>query len=119
MNLAIAAVKQGMPKAEAARRYGVPRVTLINKVSGKSPAVRKMGPEGFLSSSEESILVKWIRQSAAHGFPVSKNQLLDSVQHLICKLKRKVPFKGNRPGKFWFKLFTRRHPDISTRMSQN
>jgi hypothetical protein len=42
MNAAIDAVLKGMPFKKAANTFGVPRSTLVYKVKGYSPKVRKM-----------------------------------------------------------------------------
>ena len=53
------------------------------------------------------------------GFPITKAELLDSVQHLIEELKRQNPFVGNRLGKTWYNAFLKCHPSIAIRMAQN
>lgn len=113
MTGALQAVQNGSPVAEAARRFGVPRVTLMYRFKGKIPVERKMGPSSYLNKNEEETLVKWVMECATTGFPVTKEQLLNSVQHLVIKLKRNTPFKNNRPGRYWIKLFLKRHPELS------
>lgn len=119
MQLAIDAVHSGMPVATAAKRFSVPRITLMYKVRGKTPRYRRMGPDTVLTKEEENILVQWIVTMAKAGFPITKPELLDSVQHLIEELKRENPFVGNRPGKTWYNAFLKRHPNIGIRMAQN
>ena len=41
------------------------------------------------------------------GFPVTKEQLLDSVQLLIKQLQKEDPFMNNRSGCHWYELFIR------------
>ena len=53
------------------------------------------------------------------GFPIGKNQLFDSVRHLMVELKRSNPFTNNRPGISWYISFLKRNPEISTRAPQN
>lgn len=53
------------------------------------------------------------------GFPVTKNQLLDSVQQFIIKLEKTTPFTNNRPGKHWYEEFLRRHLELAIRIAQN
>lgn len=119
MNLAIDAVLRGMPVATAAKRFSVPRITLMYKAKGKSPKTRRMGPDPVLTNEEEYILEDWILTMAKAGFPITKSELLDSVQHLIQELQRKNPFLDNRPGKTWYNAFLKRHPVIGIRMAQN
>ncbi|KAJ8930403.1 hypothetical protein NQ314_016798 [Rhamnusium bicolor] len=56
---------------------------------------------------------------AKAGFPIGKNQLLDSVRHLMVELKRPNPFTDNRPGKSWYISFLKRNSQICTRIPQN
>ncbi|XP_054263526.1 uncharacterized protein LOC128986934 [Macrosteles quadrilineatus] len=116
---AIEEVKNGRSIKAAARDNNVPRSTLQNKLSGKSPKERRMGPEAVLNKTEESILVKWLFTTAKAGFPVSQQQLLDSVQHLLKDLKRKNPLKDDRPGRSWYLGFCKRNPSVSARIAQN
>ncbi|CAK1586979.1 unnamed protein product [Parnassius mnemosyne] len=119
MRRAIEAVKRGEAVSAAASKYGVPRITLRNKVTGISPAVCSMGPGTIFTVQEEQILVKWLFALADRHFPISREQLLDSVQQIIIKDNRKTPFTNNRPGKTWYQAFLKRHPEISERTAQN
>lgn len=123
MQNAIVAVKSGMSCSEASKKYEVPRVTLLYKVQGKFKD-KKCGCESYLNSEEERLLVNWIGTMGKAGFPVTKNQLLDSVQRLVKDLKvknpeREFPFAGNRPGRHWYESFLKRNPEISLRTAQN
>lgn len=91
----------------------------IIKKTGKNPIARKMGPNTILSKEEENWLVTWIIHIGNRGFPVTKDQLLDSVKMLIKKLKRESPFKDDRPGRHWYEAFLKRHPQLSLRTPQN
>ena len=55
---AMKAVQNGMAKREAARRYGVPRSTLSDKISGKYRDGKGMGRDTFLSTAEENMIVE-------------------------------------------------------------
>lgn len=96
MKNAIEAMAGGMKCRKAARTYGVPRTTLLYKYKGKHPIIRKMGPQTVLSPSEEKLLSQWIIHMQDHGFPITKRQLLDSVQRLINETNRQTVFKNNR-----------------------
>ncbi|XP_049886788.1 uncharacterized protein LOC126381335 [Pectinophora gossypiella] len=119
MGLAMEAVRRGESCSSAAKKYGVPRMTLRNKVTGKSPATCSMGPSTILSRDEESLLVQWLLAMADRHCPVGKEQLIDSVQHILKTDKRENPFTNDRPGRKWYNLFLNRHPEISERLSQN
>lgn len=117
---AIEEVRKGQKISTAATKHGVPRITLRNKITGKSPIDRNPGPSTVLTHVEERLLVRWILFMAGKHFPVSKDQLLDSVQKIIAdKNLDSCPFPNNRPGKKWYASFLKRHPDLAERTSQN
>lgn len=83
VNNAIIDIKNGSSILGTSKKYGIPRSTLNDKLKGKVPIEKKMGPPTILSSEEEDILVKWVVHCAESGFPVTKYQQLDSVQKLV------------------------------------
>lgn len=119
MQSAIAAVREGRFKIrEAGRHFGVPHSTLINKVKGRVPEVRKMGRDTYFTSHEENLLVKYIIASAKKGIPIKIKTLLETVKKILDDDKRVTPFKNNRPGKKWVTLFCNRHPEITERKAE-
>ncbi|KAJ4429219.1 hypothetical protein ANN_26222 [Periplaneta americana] len=98
MEKALNDVGMGMPVATAAKIHKVPRITLLYKYKGKSPKSIRMGSELILNE-EEGLLSKWILSVAKAGFPITKVELLDSVQHLIKELYRPNPFVDGCPGR--------------------
>ncbi|KAI5636428.1 DDE superfamily endonuclease domain-containing protein [Phthorimaea operculella] len=119
MAKAIEAVEKGASAYSAAKIFNVPRTTLLDKISGRSAVDAKKGPDPVLTAQEETHLKNWLIFMADSGFPVTKNQLLDSVSILVQKLQRKNPFTGNRPGRHWYEGFIKRHPEIGQRVAQN
>ncbi|XP_051168142.1 uncharacterized protein LOC127285953 [Leptopilina boulardi] len=119
MLAALKDVENGMTLSAASKLYNVPRTTLWDKYHGRSPVERKMGPECVLSKEEETLLVQWMFDVGKCGFPVTKEQLLDSVQLLVKELKKSTCFTNGRPGRAWYDAFRKRHPEISQRVSQN
>lgn len=120
MQQALVAVKQNNVSIKAAaKQFNVPKTTLYYKVKGKYPEIRHMGPRTNLLEEEEKIIINWMFKSADGGFPITKSQLLDSIEMYIKKLNRSTSFKDGRPGAKWFKLFMKRHPEVSPRMTQN
>ncbi|KAK9688121.1 hypothetical protein QE152_g35770 [Popillia japonica] len=97
INNAIEDVLRGTPVATAAKKHSVPRATHSNKAIVKTPRYRRMGPESILKKDEEDLFVDWIVTIAKVGFPITRPELLDSVQQLIQELQRENPFSGNRP----------------------
>lgn len=109
---------------EAGRKYNVPHSTLINKLKElregnvESITERKMGPATILTKQEEVLLCNWIKALATKGIPIDKSELQDTVSEIIRNDGRDNPFTNNQPGEKWFKLFMRRHPDISQRHTE-
>ncbi|KAK9721450.1 CENP-B N-terminal DNA-binding domain [Popillia japonica] len=107
---AINAVQNGMSCAAASVQYKIPRITLLYKIKGKY---------SVYCAEEETILSNWIIQVGKTGFPITKDQLVDSVALLVKTLNRKTNFTSSRPGRHWYEGFMRRHSHISKRMTQN
>ncbi|KAG6446114.1 uncharacterized protein LOC115440951 [Manduca sexta] len=116
---AIEAVKKGSNVLRAAKKYGVPRITLRNKITGISPMVCGMGPPSILKKEQEEMFVKWLNDMSDRHCLVGKEHLLDSVQQFVIDEKIVNPFTNDRPGKKWFYSFLKRHPGISERLSTN
>lgn len=112
-------IHNGASISESARKFDIPRSTLSEKRSGRLPTEHRMGPPTILSSEEEALLVKWIFHVGEAGFPVTKDQLLDSVQMILNKSKRETIFTDNRPGRKWYEGFRRRHPSVAEKKCQN
>lgn len=72
-----------------------------------------------LLNEEENTLVEWIFYLSHKGFPVTKNQLLDSVQMLIKSLHRETIFVNDRPRRHWYEGFLQRHKKLAKRISEN
>ncbi|KAK9882549.1 hypothetical protein WA026_021896 [Henosepilachna vigintioctopunctata] len=67
----------------AAKKVGVHRVTLLNKVKGKTPMKRKMERKCYISDDTEALLVKWVEAMVKQGFQIDKDNLQDSVKKLL------------------------------------
>lgn len=118
--LAISAVRNGHSSIrQAERNYNVPHSTLINKLKGRTPETRKMGPATILTAEEEEVLVRWINASANKGFPLNKNLLCETVKDIVNTDGRPNPFKDGLPGYKWFNGFLIRHPEVSRRHAES
>lgn len=81
---ALDAVRDGMKVAKAAITFNVPRSTLRNKLSGRAPeSSGKVGQSAVLGDAAEELLVKWVKSCAKTGFPINKENLLDSVEKIV------------------------------------
>lgn len=52
-----------------------------------------MGPSTYLTIAEEDALETWILHMSQSGFPVTKDQLLDSVEMIVKKCSGKLHFQ--------------------------
>lgn len=115
--LALSSIEQGMSVNKASKMFSIPRSTLQDKKFGSHQ--RPSGATAVLSIDEENLLINWIIDLGAQGFPVTKDQLLTSVSKLIINIVRENKFKNGVPGRHWYEAFLNRHREISTRITQN
>ncbi|GAB0086526.1 HTH psq-type domain-containing protein [Sergentomyia squamirostris] len=115
---ALSSVRNGVSVRKTSRNFGIPASTLFDKLSGKTQEEKYAG-QTVLSIEEEKRFVEWIHKRAEMGFPVTKDELKDSVALYVKLRKTKNRFKNNRPGRTWLKNFLKRHPDVAKRTPQN
>lgn len=102
----------------AAKQYGIPRSTIINKLKGVRSSVFG-GPRVF-SPQEEEGFKNHLMKLAEFGFPVTETDLRFCIKNYLSKIGRLVPkFKNNMPGQDWVKSFLDRHPMLTTRFASN
>ena len=119
MDAALKEVREGrMTCFAASTTFGVPRSTLRDKLSGRSPEGRQMGPNPVLTRAEEASLTTFCIKLLKCGFPINRNDLLDIVQKVVKEDKRKTPFTDDRPGKYWFYGFLQRNPQLTERFPE-
>ncbi|XP_012939228.2 uncharacterized protein LOC106012062 [Aplysia californica] len=95
---------------QAAQTYGVPRSTLMDKLSGKYPVKRVA--HTVLTEEEETKLVKWVVACARLGDGKDREQLCRAVQGILNSEGRQTKFTNNKPGFCWYKAFMEKHEDI-------
>lgn len=115
---ALELIKQGTSIYQASRQFNIPETTIRNKRDGIYEN-DTCGVQPVLNIQEEKRVVDWVHYLGKCGFPVTKEQLLDTVAALVKNLERPNPFKDGRPGKNWFLGFLKRHPTLSKRVAQN
>ena len=103
----------------ASKAFNVPYATLHSRIKGKYSINVKPGPKSIFSKEEELELIKGIFHASQSGFPLTKEDLLESVQNIVLKTNRTTPFTKGRPSKHWYKAFLRKNPDLSEKMYQN
>nr|CAI5841273.1 unnamed protein product [Callosobruchus analis] len=75
-----------------------------------------MEPATILTKEEEDELVIWILNKAKLGFPLSGEDVKDSIQNVLKQCPR--PFKDDQPGEKWLTLFLNRHPEVVKRNAE-
>ena len=109
-----------MSKKKAARTYGIPRTTLLDKLAGRVPEEpTRPGPVPILTTGEEEVLVNYCNLMAEIGYPLKREQLKKEVKRVLDADGRKTPFKDNRPGNYWFRAFIGRHPELTERKAMS
>ena len=116
VELALSAMKDGsLSLRQASSTFGIPKSTLALYKSGKSQIGIKPGQVPILSADEEKALVEYVLHMSRIGYGRTKEQLQDIVHEILKKDGRPNPFKNDRPGDKWWKLFVKRHPMLSLR----
>lgn len=116
---AIKAIKNGMLALKASKVFGVPHSTLRHKIAGWSPlSSGHVGPQAALGNEVENQLEEWILEIARMGFPITKEQLLDSVQKIAEAGEIETPFHNGRSGRRWYNSFMKWHPKISCKKAE-
>jgi len=115
---ALEALREGQSYRKVAEQFSIPIATLF-KNHKQLQKKNKPGPPTVLSDQKEKDIEDWIIYRSKTGIPVTKNELLDSVQTYLIDIKRENPFIDNRPGRHWFESFKKRHPNIVKRTAQN
>ncbi|CAG4988713.1 unnamed protein product [Colias eurytheme] len=118
LDAALMAITNGASVYETSKKFGIPRTTLRDKRDNKY-SNEKCGVQTVFTKDEERQLIDWIHYLGRLGFPVTKDQLLETVSKLVETLNRPNPFKDGVPGRHWFQNFLKRHPTISRRVAQN
>ncbi|XP_059614990.1 uncharacterized protein LOC132260703 [Phlebotomus argentipes] len=122
MRVALKAIDDGMPVTTAAKHFQIPRSTLRNKITGKSP-METPGHRGYhsaLGRETEDEIVRWVLSVASAGFPVTKDGLQTTAEKIILSGSVFKPdeFKNTRPSKRWFYSFLQRHPEVGQKRAE-
>lgn len=106
---AIRAINNGMSQSEAARRWGIPRPTLVGRLKGRSARKEAFKSLQRLSSVQERHLAGWILTQDTIGLAPTHNQ----IRELAAKV---ASSNGDlRPiGKNWLEGFLHRNPEVKT-----
>jgi hypothetical protein len=89
-------VQMGWSVAKAAREYGVPRITLMDRLKGNHKT-GVIGRPRALSAVEEDVLVDLLVLMGEFGYPVSKPSLREMVKGYLDK-RRDSRYGFFKPG---------------------
>ena len=109
MEKALIAVESGMSIRRAAELHGIPRSTLHDHVSGRVKDLSRPGPQPYLSSSEDELVV-FLLKCAKMGYPHTRQQILAIVQQILDD-KGVVALVTNG----WWERFRKRNPCLTLR----
>ena len=102
-----------------ARKYSVPRRSLIDHVSGRVVHGKKPGPSTAVSESGEQALVSYLQYMAARGFPLTSKMVRAFAWAIAIREGTSNRFPEGGPSANWFTRFRRRHPQLSLRKMDN
>ena len=118
MRDAMQAVQDGMSQHKASETYGVPRITLRDRLANIHP--RSLGGQTVLTVDEERVIAENVATLADWAFPLDLNEVQYLVKQYLDTRGRTSRFINNLPGVDWCKLFMKRHKSIiSERRCQN
>lgn len=78
----IKAVEDGEKIVTAARSYGIPQISLHNRVSGKVIHGTKLGPKPYLTKEEEIEFSEFLLTVSEHGYGRTRRQVKNCVRYL-------------------------------------
>lgn len=78
----------------------------------------KTGPPPPLTIAGENEIAQCIINIAKCGFPISKNNLIETVEKIVKDSGKADLFKHGKPGQKWYMNFLKRHPEISLREAE-
>lgn len=96
----------------AAKAYGVPRGTLVDRMKGCASKSEKRNARHKLDPSEEETLIQYVLDLDARGFPPRIAGVKDMAD-LLLKTRRVKP-----TGIQWGYRFVQRCPRLKTRLSR-
>lgn len=118
LQAAILAVKAGkLSIRKASETYAIPYTTLNEAL--KRPTTKKYGGQTVLSAEEEKRLLQIIFTCADWKLPLTRKDIFCIVQDYLNTIGKVTVFKNNKPGKDWWRLFKKRHTELSEKLAEN
>ena len=79
MKAAMKAVAEGESATQATRNHGVPKTTLLDRISGRVIHGVKPGPRPYLSPGEERDLGQFLKDCVKVGYGITRKDVLGIV----------------------------------------
>jgi hypothetical protein len=80
---ALNAIANGMSKSRAAKEWGIPRPTLINRINGANPRKEAFSSLQRLSTSQETHLTAWVLTQGALGLSPTHAQVRSFAERIL------------------------------------
>ena len=114
---AVKAVEAGDSIRQASVKYGIPRSTIGDRISGrfdiKEPVVHGRPPA--IPFAVENKIVASVKMAAKMGVGLSRKQILTRTYILCKRIKMQTSYPNFKAGKDWWEGVKRRHPEITLR----
>jgi Tc5 transposase DNA-binding domain len=120
---AVLGVKSGLYKSsyEAAKVLGLPRNTITRRVNGGLTRSQARQKQQILSSAQENVLLKWIKELTISGYSPEHRLLKEIAEELRTKRTYDLdnaspsslePIPNYQLGQNWVPQFIQRHPHL-------
>ena len=117
--LAIQALKkdQILSIRAAARSYGIPHTTLVDRLHGCPTRKDSQSKNQKLTPIEESVLIQWIISMDERGQSPRVGIVRETANLLLSN--REASINPPTVGKCWVKRFIDRHPELKTQFARS
>lgn len=107
-------VDSGASKKSAAKKFGVPRATLIQKLKkrGRDATLQANGRLPLFCFDEEEDIANRLIGVIDSGTIKSKFELSEAVKNLSDRVKKERVFINAHPSAKWINSFMARHPQV-------
>lgn len=112
---AVEAVRAGSSVREAAAKYGVPKSTLGDRISGRIDVEARPGRAPVIPKDIEDAMVSKAMSRADQGFGLSKRTMIARAGTLCKTMGFRNNFTNGVPGKAWWAGLKSRHPALTLR----
>ena len=109
------AVRGGLSVRAASLRFGVPKSTLHDRVSGRIQPGAIYGKAPVLPQKTEEMMATQVKKAAAEGFGITRLKLMAKAGQVARKLSLSTPFTNGIPGRAWYDGFMKRNNNLSLR----